>query len=233
MRAPSDRDGEAGAPIFAVEGGPGYASTRHRERLREALRRAARAPRLVLVDMRGTGRSEPVRCPDLQRGARPRVDRAVGVRAAARRRLRPTHRPPPPTTSTPSARRSDYGGSRSTATPTAPTSASRTRSATRDGSTRSCSTAPTRSRGESPWYPSLITTGIRALEIACERSPNCPAGAGERLLERLASTAGDGRDVGPLIDALAGAAYGPPRSYLQSTAAGRELLAGDPRRWRR
>jgi hypothetical protein len=36
-------------------------------------------------------------------------------------------------------------------------------------------------RGESAWYPSLIETGNRALELACRRSPECPPGAVDRL----------------------------------------------------
>ena len=87
-------------------------------------------------------------------------------------------------------------------------------------------------RDESAWYPSLIETGNRALELACKRSPECPPGALRRLTrlaERLRRT---GRTVEPLLGVLAGATYGTPDSYLELDEAGRKLRAGNPDPWK-
>ena len=65
------RAGRGATPIFAVEGGPGYGSSRTAPAYTALFGRLLKAHDLVLVDMRGTGRSEPIRCPDLNQGARP------------------------------------------------------------------------------------------------------------------------------------------------------------------
>ena len=88
-------------------------------------------------------------------------------------------------------------------------------------------------RGESPWYPSLITTGNEAFVTACDRAPSCPPGAARRLGRMAELMREKGMDVGELIDALAGGAYSPPESYLAVERAGRALLAGKPAAWRR
>ena len=83
-------------------------------------------------------------------------------------------------------------------------------------------------RGETAWYSSLPRTGIRSLSIACNRSPKCEGDA-RRLLERLTGHLREtNRGVGPLIDALVDAAYGPPGTYLRIVDAGRDLLDGRP-----
>ena len=83
-------------------------------------------------------------------------------------------------------------------------------------------------RGESPWYPSLITSGNANMKVACRRDPSCPPGAGKRLGELAKLMRRKGMRVGSLIDAIAAAAYGPPGSYVAIDAAGRKLLAGKP-----
>jgi pimeloyl-ACP methyl ester carboxylesterase len=61
--------------IFAVEGGPGYASTNFdsAKSYRAVFRPLLRRRDLVLIDQRGTGHSQAVDCPQLQRGMVPEV----------------------------------------------------------------------------------------------------------------------------------------------------------------
>jgi pimeloyl-ACP methyl ester carboxylesterase len=61
--------------IFAVEGGPGYASTNFdsAKSYRAVFGPLLRRRDLVLVDQRGTGHSQAVDCPQLQRGMVPEV----------------------------------------------------------------------------------------------------------------------------------------------------------------
>ena len=133
--------------IFAVEGGPGYASSwtvRSYVRLFGSL--LARRE-LVLVDQRGTGRSMPLDCRDLQSGARRTGLRSRSAPRSSGRGSAPTALPPPRMTSMTSGERWGSGASPSTATPTAPSSPSPTRSAIRRPSAPWCSTRPIR-RGE-------------------------------------------------------------------------------------
>ncbi len=93
---------------------------------------------------------------------RARGHRARRLRRAARRHLRLLpDLGRAPTTSTRSARRSATGGSCSTATPTAPTSRSRTRSGTATRVRRIVLDSAYPVRGESAWYPSTWRTGIK------------------------------------------------------------------------
>ena len=86
-------------------------------------------------------------------------------------------------------------------------------------------------RGESPWYGSLIRTGNRVLELACRRSRRCsgrrgtPARATAGPLLRKTR-----RGVGPLLEAFGGATYGTPGSYLAIDRAGTALLHGNRKR---
>jgi pimeloyl-ACP methyl ester carboxylesterase len=56
----------------------------------------------------------------------------------------------------------------------------------------------------------------------------------DRFLARLADyLRHTRRGVGPLIDAIAEAGYGPPDTYLQIISAGARLMRGEPERWNR
>lgn len=52
--------------LVAMEGGPGYATTASRDYFTELFAPLREHRDLLLMDLRGTGRSEPVDCPDLQ-----------------------------------------------------------------------------------------------------------------------------------------------------------------------
>ena len=71
VHPPRDPDRPDQGAIFAVEGGPGYASTGTAHAFLRLFDDLLDDRSLVLVDMRGTGRSGPVDCPDLQRGRAP------------------------------------------------------------------------------------------------------------------------------------------------------------------
>jgi pimeloyl-ACP methyl ester carboxylesterase len=58
--------GPAEGLLVAMEGGPGYATTASRDYYTELYAPVREHRDLVLMDLRGTGRSEPVDCPDLQ-----------------------------------------------------------------------------------------------------------------------------------------------------------------------
>lgn len=58
--------GPAEGLLVAMEGGPGYATTASRDWFTELFEPLRDHRDLLLMDLRGTGRSEPVDCPDLQ-----------------------------------------------------------------------------------------------------------------------------------------------------------------------
>jgi pimeloyl-ACP methyl ester carboxylesterase len=235
VRPRDDRKRPSLGPIFAVEGGPGYSSTGTATAYMHLFGRLMRRHELVLVDQRGQGRSELVECRDLQQGrgpewitlsecARRLGDRAMSFRTSAaaddiedvRRALG-------------FGRIALYGDSYGTFLGQS--------YAYRHPDSLSAlvldSAYPL--AGEDPWYPSLPRTGVRSLSIACERSDECSGDAGKRL-ERLTQHLRDtGRGVGGLIDAVSEAGSGPDagKYYLDIDEAGRALLAGDPKPWRK
>ena len=88
LRRPPRATGEADrpAPIFAVEGGPGYGSIASARYYIHMLGPLLERRDLVVVDMRGTGHSRAIDCPKLQRGG--------GTDAPGRRPVRPHPRRP-------------------------------------------------------------------------------------------------------------------------------------------
>ena len=132
--------------IFAVEGGPGYASTNFdsAKSYRAVFGPLLRRRDLVLIDQRGTGHSQAVNCAQLQRGM---VPEQIAVASCANQlvlAIRASPRPSPRPTSRLSAPRSAWGRSRSMGTHTGPCWHRRTRSVTRRASARWCSPRPTR-----------------------------------------------------------------------------------------
>jgi hypothetical protein len=68
MRERDERDQPSRGAIFAAEGGPGYSSTGTANAYVKLFGPLLRHRELVLVDQRGTGRSEPLDCPTCSRG---------------------------------------------------------------------------------------------------------------------------------------------------------------------
>lgn len=233
VRTRADRDSPSEGAIFVVEGGPGYSSTGTANAYVKLFGALLDHRELVLVDMRGTGRSEPLRCPDVQIGSAPEW---LGLAECARRlgadfEAYNTGAAAGDIDAVRQALGLDrialYGDSYGTfLTQSYAFRHPQTLDAVvLDGA------YPV--RGESPWYPSLITTGNEAFVTACEREPSCPPGAAGRLERMAALMRRRGMNVGELIDALAGGAFSPPGSYLAVERAGRQLLAGRPAAWRR
>ncbi len=229
---PAPRGGLRKTPIFAVEGGPGYASTRTEPAYTNLFGDLLRTHPLVLVDMRGTGRSDGLECPSVQEGRGPEF---ITVGQCAR------HLGPRFEAFTTAMAADDiddvrralgfdaialYGDSYGTFLGQS--------YAFRHPDTLKAlvldSAYP--ARGESGWYPSLPRTGIRSYAIACERDPGCPGDPARRLERLTRFLRVKHRGVAPLIDAIAGAAYGPPQSYLDIDRAGRALLHGNPVPWK-
>jgi pimeloyl-ACP methyl ester carboxylesterase len=79
----SDQAVPAGVPVVAFEGGPGYPSIGSASTYLFMLGSLHRTRDLIVMDQRGTGTSDPIRCPDLQNG----VGNYVRATAACARRL--------------------------------------------------------------------------------------------------------------------------------------------------
>lgn len=214
--------------IFIAEGGPGYAGVPYARTYQRMLGSLLRDHDLVLVDMRGTGRSEAIDCPPLQHG---RGDHREALASCAERLgpLASSYRTSAAADDIEALRReldvgriSLYGGSYGTYL-------GQTYAFRHPDSLAALvidSAYPL--YGESPWYPSLLPTGLRSLELSCRRSPGCAGGARERFerVARLLRTR-EG-SAGPLLDALINSAFGPPQTYLALDAAVSDYLRGRP-----
>ena len=219
--------------IFAQEGGPGYSSIGTANSYTKLLGSLLDRREMVLVDMRGTGRSQPIRCPDVQLGRAPNW---IGASECARRlgRRFVSYRTAAAADDLDDVRRALgldkitlYGDSYGTFFGQS--------YAFRHGEHLNAlvldSAYP--AYGEDPWYPSLVQLGNRAMSIACRRVASCHGDAGKRL-EKLVQYLRDHQlSVGPLIDAQEAATYGTPQSYVDIDEAGQELLDGNPKPYKR
>jgi pimeloyl-ACP methyl ester carboxylesterase len=218
--------------IFAVEGGPGYASSWTVRSYVKLFGSLLDRRELVLVDMRGTGRSQPLACPDLQYG---RVPDWIALPACAEK-LGPrysSYRTSAAADDIDDVRRALgydritlYGDSYGTFL--AQSYAFRHPDAL--NAVVLDSAYPV--KGESAWYPSLIETGVRSMAIACRRSPDCAGNARARLRKLVVWLRARHRGVGALVDALAAAGNSPPESYLRIDRAGTALRHGDATPWK-
>jgi len=232
VRRRDEGDSPAEGTIVAVEGGPGYASTGTANAFVKLFGSLLVDRDLVLIDMRGTGRSEPIDCPDVQSGLAPEW---IALAECARRLGddREAYNTGAAAEDIDAVRRALgldritlYGDSYGTflAQSYAFRHPETLEALVLDGAYPVL--------GESPWYPSLITSGNENLGVACRRAWGCPPGAGDRLDRLVELMRREGMRVGSLIDVIADAAYGAPASYLRIDRAGRQLLAGNPRPWR-
>jgi pimeloyl-ACP methyl ester carboxylesterase len=235
VRPRDDRDEPSRGAIFAAEGGPGYSSTGTATAYVKLFGDLLTHRELVLVDQRGTGLSEPLRCRDLQKGRGPDWLTLAGCARQLGERVG-SFRTEAMADDIDDVRRALglekitlYGDSYGSflAQSYAYNHGDRLNALVLDSTYVL--------EGEDPWYPSLPRTGIRSISIACERSDECSGDAGKRL-ERLVQHLRDtGRGVGGLIDAIAEAGTGnfATDSYLKIDRAGRALLAGNPAPWRK
>jgi len=225
--------GRRSTPIFAVEGGPGYGSSRTSPAYGALFGRLLRNHDLILVDMRGTGRSGPIRCPDLNQGRGP--DWITTAECA--HRLGPrfiSYRTSAAADDINSVRRALGIGRIALYGDSYGTYLSQSYAFRHPDTLRALvldSAYP--ARGESAWYPSIPRTGIRAYAISCRRSPSCPPHPLRRLDRLTRFLRHTHRGVGGLLDAIGSAGYGPPASYLRIDRAGRALLHGRQGPWTR
>jgi pimeloyl-ACP methyl ester carboxylesterase len=182
---------------------------------------------LVTVDMRGTGRSSALDCPDLQQGrapewiALPACARKLGTRYGSYRTSAAADDINDVRRALGLHRITLYGDSYGTFLAQS--------YAFRHPRTLNAlvldSAYP--ARGESAWYPTLISSGVRAISIACRRSPSCSGDARKRLGKLVGWLRMRNRGVGPLVDAIAVAGTFVPDSYLRIDRAGQALRHGD------
>jgi pimeloyl-ACP methyl ester carboxylesterase len=219
--------------IFAVEGGPGYGSSRTAGTYRKLFGPLLRRRDLVTVDMRGTGDSDALDCPGLQRGsapdwiALPNCARKLGPHFGSYRTSAAADDIDDVRRALGFDRITLYGDSYGTFL-------SQSYAFRHPDSLNALvldSAYPV--RGESAWYPSLISTGVRSMSIVCRRSPDCSGDAGRRLAKLVHFLRAENRGVGPLVDVLAGAAYNPPQTYLKIDEAGTQLRHGHAVPWKR
>lgn len=217
--------------IFAQEGGPGFASTGTANAYVHLFKGLLRRRDLVLVDMRGTGRSERLECPDLQHANGPEwITLSQCARQLGRRFI--SYRTSAGADDLNAVRKALglgkitlYGDSYGTYLAQS--------YAFRHGETLRAlvldSAYP--AKGESPWYGSLVRTGVRSFELACRRSRHCDGDAGRRLRQLADYLRRTRRTVEPLLSALISATYGTPDSYVAIDSAGVALRHGRERPW--
>jgi pimeloyl-ACP methyl ester carboxylesterase len=233
VRPRDETDRRSKGAIFAVEGGPGYGSSRTAGTYRQLFGPLLRSRELVTVDMRGTGRSDALDCPGLQRGsapdwiALPNCARKLGPRFSSYRTSAAADDIDDVRRALGYDRITLYGDSYGTFL--AQSYAYR-HPDTLNGLVLD-SAYPV--QGESAWYPSIIATGVRSMGIACRRSPQCSGDAEKRLAKLVAFLRDEHRGVGPLVNALSSAGYNPPHSYLKIDRAGTELRHGHALPWKR
>jgi pimeloyl-ACP methyl ester carboxylesterase len=227
------------------EGGPGYATTASGGAFARMYGGLLRRRNLLLVDQRGTGRSEPVDCPRLQRGrgsfaeAVARCGRALGELADDYATTRSADDLAAVVTALGLEDIDLYGDSYGTffAQVFAGRHPGLLRSVALDAA------YPT--FGESGWYPTSPPAAARSFRVVCRRSPDC-AGAGrgyraamDAVLARVRrdpwrgwSHDADGRRTrvrvtpATLVSVVFGATYA-PAFYREMTGALRSALRGD------
>ena len=87
--------------------------------------------------------------------------------------------------------------------------------------------------GEDPFFPSAIRTAVRSLGEVCDRDPECEGDAVARLERMVAELREDRISVGPLVEALWYSSFGPPDTYLRVDRAVRAYLDGNDEPYKR
>lgn len=233
LRSRSERERPSLGTIVAMDGGPGYASSAapFARSLVAALAPLLRRRELVLFDERGTGRSDVVDCPGLQKGL---IQEGIAVGQCANQLGR---RYAGYTTGEAAAdleavrqalglgRVFFYGDSYGTLFGQA-------YAARYPGSLRGLvldSAYP----GDDPYYRTLLPAGLRGLTTACRLSAECSGDPVARLGRVVGRFHAAERSTEGLIDFLLQAGTLAPRSYLSLDDADRRFLAGRPRRLNR
>lgn len=230
VRPRSDRRRPSLGTILAGDGGPGYASTAGPfvRSLSAVLAPLLRRRELVVVDARGTGRSDVVDCPSLQAGltqeaiAIGQCADQLGPRFAAYTTAETAHDLDAVREALGVGRVYLYGDSYATllGQAYAVRYPERLRGLVLD------SAYP----GDDPYYRTLLPAGRRALAQACRQSPDCSGNAVSRFARVVRRFHAQRRPTEGLIRFLLGAGTLAPRSYLSLDDGIRRFLRGDPRR---
>jgi pimeloyl-ACP methyl ester carboxylesterase len=216
--------------IFAMDGGPGYASTAkpYAASLIAALGPILRRRDLVLYDMRGTGLSDVIDCPALQ-GGLVKEPIAIGECADQLGRSFAGYTSAEAAEDMNQVRRAlglgkifFYGDSYGTFFGQA--------YAVRHPDTLRGLILDSAYPGDDPYYRTLLPAGREGLRIACRDAPSCAGDPVARLARVVHAFHRQGRSTEPLIAFLLEAGTLAPRSYLSLDDADRRFLAGDPRR---
>jgi pimeloyl-ACP methyl ester carboxylesterase len=233
LRPRGDRSRPSLGTIFAVDGGPGYASTagEYVRSVAAALAPLLRRRDLVFFDERGTGSSGAIDCGPLQREEGQEYI-AIGECA---NQLGPSYAA---YTSAEAARDMDavreamgvnriflYGDSYGTLL----------------GQAYAVRFAPylrglildSAYPADDPYYRTLYPAGVRALGIACRRAPDCSGDAPSRFRRVVRRMSAANHSTESLLRFLLEAGTLAPRSYLSLDEADRLYLRGNPRRLNR
>jgi pimeloyl-ACP methyl ester carboxylesterase len=216
--------------IFAMDGGPGYASTAkpYASSLIAALGPVLRRRNLVLYDMRGTGLSDAVDCAALQAGL---IQESIAIGECANQ-LGPRFAG---YTSGEAAEDMNqlrralglgkiffYGDSYGTFFGQA--------YAVRHPGTLRGLILDSAYPGDDPYYRTLEPAGLHGLRIACRDSPTCTGDPVARLTRVVRAFHRQQRSTEGLIGFLLEAGTLAPRSYLSLDEGDRRFLAGNPHR---
>jgi pimeloyl-ACP methyl ester carboxylesterase len=230
VRPRGDRRLPSLGTIFAVDGGPGYASTAapYVRSLAAALAPLLRRRDLVFFDERGTGSSGAVDCRPLQR-ATIQEDIAIGQCAD---QLGPSY-----AAYTTAEAAVDMDAVRATLG-TAKITLYGDSYGTLLGQAYAAR-YPSHLRGlildsaypaDDPYYRTLYPAGVRALGIACRRSLDCSGNAPARFRRVVRRFHAVKRSTEDLLRFLLEAGTLAPRSYLGLDQGDRDYLRGDSRR---
>ncbi|HEX5610525.1 MAG TPA: alpha/beta fold hydrolase [Solirubrobacterales bacterium] len=233
VRVRADREHRSLGTIVAMDGGPGYASTGapFARSLVAVLAPLLRRHDLVVFDARGTGRSDVLNCPPLQRGLTQEAIAVgecadqLGPRFAGYTTAETAHDLEAVRQALGLGRIFFYGDSYGTYL-------GQSYAAHYPGSLRGLvldSAYP----GDEPYYRTLLPAGLDGLRIACRSSPACSGDPVARLSRVVHSFHAAERSTDALLSFLLQSGTLAPRSYLSLDQGNRRFLAGDPRRLNR
>jgi pimeloyl-ACP methyl ester carboxylesterase len=230
VRPRSDRGQPSLGTIFVIDGGPGYASTAapYVRSVAAMLAPLLRRRDLVFFDERGTGTSGVIDCPSLQRET---VQEYIAVGQCANQ-LGPSYAAY--TTAEAAADmdavRAALGASKLTLYGDSYGTLLGQAYAVRYAPHLRALVLDSAYPADDPFYRTLYPAGIRALGIACRRSPACTGDAPARFRRVVRRFHAAHRSTESLLRVLLEAGTLAPRSYLSLDEGGRRYLHGDPRR---
>ena len=227
VRPRGDRSRPSLGTIFAVDGGPGYASTAapYVRSFAAALAPLLRRHDVVFFDERGTGSSAALDCRPLQRGT---IQESIAIAQCADQ-LGPGY-----AAYTTAEAAADMDAVRAALGPAKITlygdsygtllgQAYAVRFPSHLRSLILDSAYP----ADDPYYRTLYPAGVRALGIACRRSPSCSGNAPARFRRVVERFHAAKRSTEGLLRFLLEAGTLAPRSYLALDQGDRDYLRGD------